>query len=528
MCKEIKIMKSFLKSNLSTVLFSFFFSLVLLLDTKLVYSGESIGPFTNVMWSSFSFIDVFWFCFFFAVTFILFKIFVKWYDRINVKNVNKKKIPIFWISFFILLLAWLPYLLTYYPGGIFYDTFASIRQVEHGLSGLTNFNPVLYTLLLKGFIALGSILHIGMQGGLFLFLLVQYISCAFILSYAVKVVYKKPISKWYAYSTLLFFALFKLVPFYVITLWKDTPFSFVLFLFITFLIDKGINFVNNKKEVVCYLLLSILICFLRNNGIIIVLGTSIIIFLHAKKKNFGMSSGILFFVVLFIQGPIYSHFNMNGNTFLEASAIPFQQITYSVREGANLTEEEYNFINEVLPLGTLKGAYTSTNFDTIKFHENFDNYAFSSNKKAFIKLWFHLLPKNFSNYVEAYLLQTVGFWDYLRGNDTAYIQNTIWENEYNLRQTDGIEKVSGISLKKVLEPKLYLSSALFVWLSFLSITLICHKKKYQHLLYFVPSILLWISIMIGTPIAFSLRYVYVFVLMVPFSFIIPRIPKNDK
>ena len=219
---------------------------------------------------------------------------------------------------------------------------------------------------------------------------------------------------------------------------------------------------------------------------------------------------------------------MNGNTFLEASAIPFQQITYSIREGVELTEEEYNFINEVLPLGTLKGAYTSTNFDTIKFHENFDNYSFSSNKKAFIKLWFHLLPKNFSNYIEAYLLQTLGFWDYLRGNDTAYIQNTIWENEYNLKETDVIEKVSGISLKKVLEPKVFLSSALFVWLSFLSITLICHKKEYQHLLYFVPSILLWLSIMIGTPIAFSLRYVYVFVLMVPFSFIIPNIPKNDK
>lgn len=521
-------MKKYLKSYLSTILFSFFFSLVLFLDTKLVYNGENIGPFTNVMWGIFSFIDILWFCFFFAFTFFLLKIFVKWYDKINVKVVNKKKIPIFWISFFVLLIAWLPYLLTYYPGGIFYDTFASIREVEHGLKGLTNFNPALYTLLLKGFITLGNSLHIGMQGGLFLFLLVQYITCAFILSYAVKVIYKKQISKWYAYGTLLFFALFKLVPFYVITLWKDTPFSFVLFLFVTFLLDKGMHFVNNKKEIVYYLLISILICFLRNNGIFIVLGTSLVILLLTKKKSFGMCNGIVLLLILLIQGPIYSHLNMNGNTFLEASAIPFQQITYSIREGVELTEEEYNFINEVLPLGTLKGAYTSTNFDTIKFHENFDNYSFSSNKKAFIKLWFHLLPKNFSNYIEAYLLQTLGFWDYLRGNDTAYIQNTIWENEYNLKETDVIEKVSGISLKKVLEPKVFLSSALFVWLSFLSITLICHKKEYQHLLYFVPSILLWLSIMIGTPIAFSLRYVYVFVLMVPFSFIIPNIPKNDK
>ena len=103
----------FLKTNLSQILFSFFFSLVLFLDTKLIFNGESIGPFTNVMWGIFSFIDILWFCFFFAATFILFKIFVKWYDKISVKKVNKKQIPIFWFSFFILLLAWLPYLLSW-------------------------------------------------------------------------------------------------------------------------------------------------------------------------------------------------------------------------------------------------------------------------------------------------------------------------------------------------------------------------------------------------------------------------------
>lgn len=521
-------LKKLYKNNLSTILFSFFFALVLLLDTKLTFNGESISAFTNVMWCSFFFSDILWFCFFFCITYVLLTNIVKCYNKIPVKDVNKKKLPIFKISFFVLVIAWLPYLLTYFPGGVFYDTFASIKQVENGFSGLTNHNPVLYTLILRLFTTLGELTHVGLKGGLFYFLVVQYITCALILSYAVKVIYKKQISKWYAYGTLLFFALFSLVPFYVISIWKDTPFSFVLFLFITFLLDKGFYFANRKKDFLCYLLLALLICFLRNNGILIILGMTFLIFLGNKNKKFLLSSGGLLLIVLFIQGPIYSHFRMNGSTFLEASAIPFQQITYSVREGANLTEEEYNFINEVLPLGTLKGAYTSTNFDTIKFHENFDNYAFSSNKKAFIKLWFHLLPKNFSNYVEAYLLQTLGFWNFLRGNDTAYIQNTIWENEYDLRQTDGIKKISGISLKKVLEPKVYLSSALFVWVSFLSMVLVVQKKKYKHLIYYAPCIVLWVSIMIGTPIAFSLRYVYVFVLFLPFNFIIPLLSESER
>lgn len=528
-------LKTFLKNNLSTIIFSFFFALVLLLDTKLTFNEENMNAFTNVMWGTFSFIDIVWFCFFFFLTYILLKSIVKLYNKLPIQNGKKKKLPIFKISFLVLIIAWLPYLLTYFPGGVYYDTFASIKQVENGLSGLTNHNPILYTLILKLFTTLGEITHVGLKGGLFYFLLVQYFTCALILSYAVKVIYEEPISKWYAYGTLLFFAIFSLVPFYVLSIWKDTPFSFVLFLLVTFLLDKEMDFTKNKKDFLCYLLLSFFICFLRNNGVLIILGITILIFLLNKNKRFIITSGVFLGIVLFIQGPVYSYFHMNGNTFVEASAIPFQQITYSIREGAELDGADYDFINAVIPLGTLKGAYTSVNFDTIKFHEEFDNYEFSSRKKEFLLLWLKLLPKNLNNYVEAYLLQTLGFWNYLRGNDTAYIQNTIWENEYGLEQTDLIEKVSGISLKKILEPKIYFSSALFVWFSFLSIYLVIQKKKYNYLIYYAPCILLWLSIMIGTPIAFSLRYVYVFVLFIPFSFIIPILPyktnkntKNDK
>ncbi len=271
-----------LKSNLPILLFSFFFAIVLLLDTKLTFNGESINAFTNVMWGTFSFIDIVWFCFFFCLTYILLKSIVKLYDKLPVNKSDKKNIPIFKISFFVLVIAWLPYLLTYFPGGVYYDTFASIKQVENGLSGLTNHNPILYTLILKLFTTLGEITHIGLKGGLFYFLILQYIICTFILSYAVKVIYKKTISKWYAYGTLLFFALFSLVPFYVISIWKDTPFSFVLFLFVTFLLDKGPEFINNKKDLICYLLLLLLICFLRNNGVLILIGMTLILFFLTK------------------------------------------------------------------------------------------------------------------------------------------------------------------------------------------------------------------------------------------------------
>ena len=515
------------KISIPLLLFSFFFSCVFFLDTKLIFQGEEIGPFTNVFWGSFTTIDLFWFFFFFCFSYFAVKNLGKWLDKIPVQEKQKKRLPIFKISFVVLLLAWLPYLLTYFPGGIFYDTLTSIRQVEESFQGLSNHHPILYTLMLKFFTSIGKSLHIGIQGGLTLFLLMQYIFCAFVLSYAVKVIYKKVISKWYAYGSLFFFSFFSLVPFYVITIWKDTLFSFTLFLFITFLMDKGYAFLEEKKDILKYIVLCFFLCFLRNNAIFLVFATTLFLFIKTKHKSFLITNGIFLFSVLLVQGPVYSYFHWNGDAFVEASAIPFQQIAYSVREGVELEEKEVAFLKSVIPFGTLKGSYTSVNFDTLKFHEEFNRYAFSKGKKEFILLWFKLLPKNFSNYIEAYLLQTLGFWDFLRSNDTGYIQNTVWENEYGLQQVDLFEKVSGFSLKKVLEPKVYVSSASFVWIAFFSFALVLQKKKYTSLLYFLPCLFLWLSIMMTTPIAFSLRYVYIFVLFVPFSVILPLLP-NEK
>ncbi len=517
------------KISIPNILFSFFFALVFLLDMKLEYNESTIGPFTKVDVSTFQVKDIFFYLLIFLMTYVLLLLIEKGYDKLSTKEKDKKKIPIFKISFVLLLVAWLPYILTYFPGGIYYDTFASIKQVENGFSTLTNHNPILYTLLLKLFTTLGEITNVGLKGGIGYFLIFQYLFCAFVLAYATKMIYQKNISKCFSYLTLFFFVFFPLVPFYVISVWKDTPFSFVLFLFILFLFDKwGSTFLHKKTDYVVYFILAFFVCFLRNNGIIIIILTTLVLYLCTRNKKFGISGGIFLLTVLFIQGPIYSHFHLNGSTFVEASAIPFSQIAYTIKNNENVSLEEVAFIDSVIPLEILKNVYTPTNFDTIKFNENFNDYIFSANKKEFLKVWFKLFPKNIGNYTKAYLLQTLGFWDYFRASDTAYIQNNVWENEYGIIGTDIIQKITGFSLKNRLKPKILFSAASFVWFSLLSFVITLNKRKYKLILVYLPALFLWGSIMIGTPIAFSLRYVYVFVLFVPLSLIIPILPYENK
>ncbi len=516
------------KDSIPNILFSFFFALVFLLDTKLEYSESTIGPFTKVDFNSFLVKDIFLYLLLFGITYVILLFIEKIYDKFSSKESIKKNIPIFKISLVILLVAWLPYILTYFPGGIYYDTFASIKQVENGFINVTNHNPILYTFLLKGFTTLGEITNVGLKGGIGYFLIFQYLFCTFVLSYAVKVLYQKKIPKWCVYFALAFFAFFPLVPFYVTSIWKDTPFSFVLFLFILFLFDKwGSTFFHKKSDYVIYFSLAFFVCFLRNNGILIIIGTTIVIYLITKNKKFEISGAIFLFIILIIQGPVYSCFKLNGSTFVEASAIPFQQIAYTIRSNENISREKLAFIENVIPLEILNNVYIPTNFDTIKFNKNFNTYTFSENKKEFLKVWFQLFPKNISNYTKAYLLQTLGFWDYFRASDTAYIQNTIWENEYGLTGTNIIEDITGISLKNILEPKIIFSSAFFVWITLLSFAITFTKRKYKFIIFYLPSLLLWGSIMIGTPIAFSLRYVYVLVLFIPFNVIIPMLPYEN-
>ena len=54
-----------------------------------------------------------------------------------------------------------------------------------------------------------------------------------------------------------------------------------------------------------------------------------------------------------------------------------------------------------------------------------------------------------------------------------------------------------------------------------------YKKNYKNLLMYLPALFTWGTIMLATPIAFSLRYVYILVLMIPLDFIIPFL-SNEK
>ena len=139
--------------------------------------------------------------------------------------------------------------------------------------------------------------------------------------------------------------------------------------------------------------------------------------------------------------------------------------------------------------------------------------------------------QNSKTYVRAYLLNTLGFWDVNRAFADAYMSNFMWpgtEEIIDVQQHNYIEELTGQSvIDKIQVTKLY-SSAIFLFIMLTSMIFTIRKKQYKNLLIYLPALFTWGTIILATPIAFSMRYVYILVLMVPFDFLIPFITEDNK
>ena len=536
----------FLKIALTTI-----FSFTMFLDSSLIFVQNLRALSNEIFFSKITVKNIIVFVITWLITFLVLTIFEFVIKKIEGEiykkdenaetHINKPKssIKLFFMIFGIILLMWMPYVLSYFPGGLFSDTLVSIQQCFHYIP-YNNSNPIVYTLLIKVFLTIGAMVH-NYQIGIDIFGMTQVVVMAGILSYFVCWLYKKNFSNLVLTLVVLFFFFFKLIPMYAISLWKDVPFCLALFLYIIKTIDIIYNsgeILKDKKEIAKYIILLFVVSFLRNNGLYIVLAmTLIIVICYYKKKiyKFAISSLIAFILIFAIRGPIFTKIGINSSSSGGPAtggwnAIMISQIFYtSVRDG-NITPEQNELINKMCEINKLKEVYAPLLLDATTINPEFNNQYIVDYYSSIKKLWFELLLQNPTKYVESYLLSTLGFWDVNKAFPDAYVSNFMWPTTptvFGVQQTDWIEKLTGQSIiDKIQVTKLY-SSAIFLFIMLASMIFTVYKKNYKNLLMYLPALFTWGTIMLATPIAFSLRYVYILVLMIPLDFIIPFL-SNEK
>ena len=250
--------------------------------------------------------------------------------------------------------------------------------------------------------------------------------------------------------------------------------------------------------------------------------------LHQLKK-FAIATIVTIVVCYTIQGPIFKILKLNTE-FVENLGMFLQQICYVAAKDGNMTEEQREFINNILPIETIKTAYSPCIIDTVKWNEEFNGKQIDDNMSKFFKTWFQLFLQNPVSYVKAYLLNSIGFWDVNKSIFNSYTNHTMWPTLQNLpeyKQSDYIEIWTNYSIRKLVKPHISISSAVFLMITLIGCLMTIYRKKYINLLIYCPIIATWLTIMIAVPVAFSLRYVYILVLALPLSIIIPFLDTKE-
>ena len=233
-----------------------------------------------------------------------------------------------------------------------------------------------------------------------------------------------------------------------------------------------------------------------------------------------MAAGLaVVLLTLGVQGPGYDALGIEKDSLTESVSIPLQQMAATICADRPLTEEQSDFLYALIPEKTWKENYSPCLSDDLK--TSLDPDLLQENFGQFLTVWAQLLPANLDVYVEAYLMQTTGFWmpgswrgwyyEYYTGVDDVF--------DRGIRSVDWFAQLTGHGVQDILESfTRFVSSGTMVWV-FLACFFFCLAKpkgrRKADLLMLTPFLFSWLTLMISTPIAQSYRYLLMLPLALP-------------
>ena len=442
----------------------------------------------------------------------------------------------------ILFLCWLPYLILYYPAIIYGDSTLSIGQAI-GKWPYGNMHPFVFTLFVKLCISIGNLLGGGNTLGCAIYSVLQMLFMAGIFSYSICWLKNKNISVKVCCFAFLFFALPRFWGIHAVSMWKDPIFALALYFYSLKLFDliytRG-EISRDKKYIVQCIVTVLIMCFFRHNGKYIAVFSLILMLICTRigKNKCVLKKGLVLGIVVaillsgIIQGPVFRYFGIKG-TAAGAYAIPLQQVARTVVYEGNISDEEKTFLNEIMPLEKYRENYSPGLTDHMKWSEDFNTEFFGEHHGEFMKVWFSLLLKNPKLYIEAWALETCGFWGLSYWELNSYTGNS---NMGVPRDSKGLKKsfkvISGSLLGAKSEMtekgKEYFSLdapipgiALCLWISLFMLLYAVVKGKWRYLLFFIPCLGNIGTLLVATPITYWPRYGLSSLCLLPVSLLFP-------
>lgn len=447
-----------------------------------------------------------------------------------------KKHP-FLFSLCFIVICWLPYIISYYPIILSPDPSFQIRQffgirtkyADYAILldenvVMTNHHPVTHTMLLGGCLKLGTM--IGNDNlGLFFYSIIQISVLASVLAFSIYYMQKMGLKTKYLIGVLLIYALVPMFPLYAMSGVKDVLFGAFIFLYFIFLH----NLVKTKCEgykwwnYLLIIILLILICLFRNNGIhVLILSLPFTLIIARKKWKQLLTVMVCVFGFYGVfDKVILPYYKITPGSIREVLSVPFQQTArLSKYHGDEFTEEEIATIDKILGYDDLAERYDSELADPVK--NEFNKYATDEDLKEYFKVWFNGLIKHPGTYIEATMNNVYGFFYPEKTKWYVYynFDNRITENgfdyHYNSLETSrNILSEYTVAFPYIPGIGLISNIGFNVWIIFTLFAYAIYKKLYKNILLLAPALILILVCVVG-PANTYFRYALPFIFAMPF------------
>ena len=458
----------------------------------------------------------------------------------------------FLLVLLLLLVSWLPYLLSFAPGSVLDDSLASITPWTNG-TPLTNHHPVVYSLLVGGFVYLSKILPLSLNAAVFLYSLVQSVCLAGTLAALFYRLQRAGARRWVLAAGIAYAMIVPYFPAYAMILWKDPLYSCALLWLSMLLFDavRKEGGLSGRAWQVKWSLALLGTAFLRNNGAFCLLFMAAALLLSGQRKQFFCTACMTVIVALLfftVQHTVYPLCHIADTEYTEKIGIPLQQLAATVAYKGKMGEEEREFLFKIMPEQEWKARYAPCLADKIKWTDGANMEYISQNKRSFWKVWGALLMKNPGIYLRAYGMDTFGFWAPGVQNRYGYVDLYITENDLGLHQTDLIQQLFGRTIRPLLKKRMiWIGSGTLLWMTLggMLFSILCRKSTSRKIsnskisggegekggkgdwIIYLPALGNALTVFLATPVAFSLRYVYVFAIGLPLYVLLPFLREGE-
>ncbi len=463
----------------------------------------------------------------------------------------------FIVSAVIIFLCYIPYLIAFYPAVMGYDPSNQIREFM-GMhtrymdsvilldpnQTITNFNPVLHTLLLGGCFKLGHMMG-NDNVGLFIYVMIQCIILISCLSYSIYYLKKQGVMNKLLFIVLGIYALVPVFPFYAITTNKDTIFCCFVLLYCIKLYDIIVNKQSIKKYVTFFIIM-LLVTLTRNNGIYTIMLSLPFALIWLKDKRKPIIATLVCVLVCYISynKVILPAFKISNTSTREMLSIPFQQTARLAKYHPEaFSDADKDKINKVFVFDSYNKIYSPKlkkkyehpikSFDT--FAELYDpelsdpiknQYNIYTTKEELMN-YFGVWLKGLTKYPVVYMDSTINnIYGYFYPDTSNwyiyYKYNKKLKSsgfDYHYNSLSGMRSVLssyGTTYPSIPVIGLFVNIAFVGWIYFFLFVALIVKKKYKFIPFILPA-LSFILVCVAGPANTYFRYALPYVMPLPLT-----------